>query len=37
VLKRFLERKPFVNIDHAQVKDVTRIPSNPEYEHMDPQ
>jgi N,N-dimethylformamidase len=37
VLKRFLDPKPFVDIDHDQVKDVTRIPPNPEYEHMDQQ
>ena len=37
VLKRFLDPKPFVDIDHAQVKDVTRIPPNPECEHMDQQ
>jgi len=37
VLKRFLDLKPFVSIDYDQVKDVTRIPPNPEYEHMDQQ
>ena len=37
VLTRFLDSKQFVDIDHAQVKDVTRIPPNPEYEHMDQQ
>jgi len=37
VLKRFMDSKPFVDIDHDQVKDVTRIPPKPEYEHMDQQ
>jgi hypothetical protein len=37
VLKRFTDPKPFVSIDPDQVKDVTRIPPNPEYEHMDQQ
>jgi N,N-dimethylformamidase len=35
VLTRFLDSKPFVAIDQTQVKDVSRIPPNPEYEHMD--
>ncbi len=38
VLQRFLDPRPFVEIDQDQVKDdITRIPRNPEYEHMDQQ
>ena len=38
VLQRFLNPKPFVEIEQDQAKDdITRIPPNPEHEHMDQQ
>ncbi|MDA9982874.1 hypothetical protein N9H39_09110, partial [Gammaproteobacteria bacterium] len=37
ILKRFLDPKPFVDIDQSEVKDVSRLPPNPEYEHADQQ
>jgi N,N-dimethylformamidase len=35
VLKRFMDPAPFVDVKHNEVKNVSRIPPNPEYEHMD--
>jgi hypothetical protein len=37
VVQWFLDSKPFTEINHNELKDVTRIPPNPEYEHMDQQ
>jgi N,N-dimethylformamidase len=37
VLKRFLDPKPFVDLDQREVKDYSRLPPNPEYEHADQQ
>jgi N,N-dimethylformamidase len=37
VLKRFMDPAPFVDVQHNEVKNVSRIPPNPEYEHMDQQ
>ncbi len=35
VLARFMDPAPFVDVEHDEVKDVSRIPPNPEYEIMD--
>jgi hypothetical protein len=37
VMQRFLNPEPFTTVNHNEVRDVTRIPPNPEYEHMDQQ
>lgn len=34
-IRRFLEPTPFPAIDSAEVEDVDRAPTNPEYEHAD--
>ena len=35
VVSRFLDPTPFTKVDFSELKDVTRIPPNPEYEHAD--
>jgi len=37
VVQRFLDPEPFTKVNHSELRDVTRIPPNPEYEHMDQQ
>ena len=37
VVQRFLDPEPFTKVNFNELKDVTRIPPNPEYEHMDQQ
>jgi len=37
VVERFLNPEPFNSVNHNELRDVTRIPPNPEYEHMDQQ
>jgi hypothetical protein len=37
VVQWFLDPKPFTEINHNELKDFTRFPPNPEYEHMDQQ
>jgi N,N-dimethylformamidase len=37
VVRRFLDSAPFTTVNFNELKDVTRIPPNPEYEHADQQ
>jgi len=37
VLRRFMDPAPFIKVEQDELKDVSRIPPNPEYEHMDRQ